>query len=63
MKLVFLCKTTIMATKHIGFKAAAKKVMKEGYSKKVAGAVIASAARKASSKAKAANPRLNRVKG
>jgi uncharacterized protein YoaH (UPF0181 family) len=49
--------------KHPGFKAVEKKVMKEGYSKKEAGAVVASAARKASAKAKKANPRLKKVTG
>lgn len=34
-------------TKHIGFKGAQAKVEKEGYSKKIAGAIIASASRKA----------------
>jgi hypothetical protein len=52
-----------MATKHIGFKGAQAKVQKEGYSKKVAGAIVAKASRNASSAAKKANPRLNRVKG
>ena len=49
--------------KHIGFKGAVSKVEKEGYGKKAAGAIIASASRGASKKAKAANPRLKRVKG
>lgn len=50
--------------KHPGFKAVAAKVAaKEGVSKKSAAAIVASAARKASPKAKAANPRLNKVKG
>lgn len=48
--------------KHIGFKGAVKSVEKEGYSPKVAAKIIASGARKASPKAKAANPRLKRVK-
>ncbi|HWD38911.1 MAG TPA: hypothetical protein VG944_08695 [Fimbriimonas sp.] len=52
-----------MAKKHIGFKAASQQVQKEGYSKKSADAIIASAARNASAKAHKANPRLNRVKG
>ncbi len=52
-----------MATKHMGFKKAQSKVQSEGYSKKSAGAIIASASRKASAKAHKANPRLNRVKG
>jgi len=49
--------------KGMGFKAAQAKVEKEGYSKKSAGKIVASAARKASPAAKAANPRLARVKG
>lgn len=49
--------------KHVGFKGAQSKVEKEGYSKKAAGAIIASASRNASAKAKASNPRLNKVKG
>lgn len=50
--------------KHPGFKAVAAKVAaKEGVSKKSAAAIVASAVRKASPKAKAANPRLNKVKG
>lgn len=48
---------------HPGFKAVAKKVEGEGYTKEQAGAIVASAARKAGKKAKAANPRLKRVKG
>lgn len=52
-----------MATKHPGFKAVQQKVQKEGYSKEQAGAIVASAARKASPAAKAKNPNLNRVKG
>lgn len=53
-----------MATKHGGFKAAVKNVMKGGkYSKEAASAIVASASRNASAKAKQKNPRLNRVKG
>lgn len=53
-----------MSTKHPGFKAVASKISKrEGISKKAAGAILASATRKASSKAKKANPKLSRVKG
>ena len=49
--------------KHPGFKAVQEKIAKrEGISKKRAGAILASATRKASSKAKAANPRLKKVK-
>ena len=51
-----------MATKHIGFKAAQSKIQGEGYSKKSAGAILASATRKASPAAKAKNPKLKKVK-
>lgn len=48
---------------HPGFKAVASKIAaKQGVSKKVASAELAASTRKASSKAKKANPRLNRVK-
>lgn len=49
--------------KHIGFTGAQAKVAKEGYSEKEAGAIVASASRNASKKAKAANPALKKVKG
>lgn len=52
-----------MASKHPGFKAVAKKIQGEGYSAKSAGAILANATRKASAKAKSANPHLKRVKG
>lgn len=53
-----------MAKAHPGFKSVQSKIAaKEGVSQKAAGAILASATRKASSKAKAANPRLKRVKG
>lgn len=48
---------------HPGFKAVQKSIQKEGYSKKAAGAILASKTRKASKKAKAKNPNLKRVKG
>lgn len=52
-----------MAIKHIGFKAVQKSIArKQGVSMKAAGAILASATRKASPSAKRANPRLNRVK-
>lgn len=52
-----------MATKHPGFKAVQKSIAKkEGVSMKAAGAILASATRKASPAAKRANPRLKRVK-
>jgi len=50
--------------KRPGFKAVQSKIAaKQGVSKKAAGAILASSTRKASAKAKAANPRLRRVKG
>jgi hypothetical protein len=49
--------------KHPGFKAVQKSIEGEGYGKKAAGAILAASSRNASSKAKKANPRLNRVKG
>lgn len=53
-----------MAKAHPGFKSAAASIARrEGVSSKAAGAILASATRKASPKAKAANPRLKRVKG
>jgi hypothetical protein len=49
---------------HPGFKSVMNSIAKrEGVSKASAGAILASASRKASSKAKESNPRLNRVKG
>lgn len=49
--------------KHPGFRAVQSRIEREGYSAKAAGAILASSTRKASGKAKAANPRLKRVKG
>lgn len=47
-----------------GFKAVAAGIAKkEGVSKKSAGAILASATRKASPAARKKNPALNRVKG
>ena len=54
-----------MATqsKHPGFKKVQASIArKQGISKKAAGAILASSARKASAKAIKANPRLKRVK-
>jgi uncharacterized protein YoaH (UPF0181 family) len=51
-----------MAVKHIGFGGAVAKVMKSGYSKKSATAIVASASRNASKSAKRANPKLKKVK-
>ena len=49
--------------KHPGFKKVAAGIAaKEGVSKKAAGAILAKSTRNASAKAKAKNPRLNRVK-
>ena len=54
-----------MASKsHPGFKAVASKIAsKEDVSKDRAGAILASATRKASARAKRRNPRLKRVRG
>jgi len=50
--------------KHPGFKAVAKKIArKQGVSIKRASAILAASTRRASAKAKRANPRLKRVKG
>jgi hypothetical protein len=49
--------------KHPGFKEEQKRIMKkEGVSKESAGAILASAARKSSAKAKKENPALKKVK-
>lgn len=51
-----------MASKHPGFQKAASSIArKEGISKQAAGAILASSTRKASAKAKRANPHLKRV--
>ena len=49
--------------KHPGFSGVEKKIEKEGYSPRAAGAILASKTREASPAAKKANPRLARVKG
>lgn len=51
-----------MAKRHPGFARVQRKIEKEGYSKESAGAILASASRKASKSAKKKNPRLKRVK-
>ena len=49
---------------HPGFQSVAKSIARrEGYSMDRAGAILAAATRRASPAAKAANPRLNKVKG
>jgi hypothetical protein len=49
---------------HPGFKAVENKIAKkEGISKERAGAILASASRNASAKAKKSNPSLKKVKG
>jgi hypothetical protein len=48
--------------KHPGFKAVAKKIRGEGYSKSSAGAILANATRNASKSAKAKNQKLKKVK-
>lgn len=50
-----------MSKQHPGFKAVQSKIQSEGYSKKVAGAILANATRHASPEAKKANPALNNV--
>ncbi len=50
-----------MSKAHPGFKAVQSKIAKR-YGKKAAGAILASATRKASAKAKKKNPRLKKVK-
>ena len=53
-----------MAKKHPGFKAVQSSIAKkQGVSKQAAGAILASATRKASPAAKKANPKLKKVKG
>lgn len=52
-----------MKSKHPGFARVQKKIEGEGYSKKAAGAILASKTRGASSAAKKRNPRLKRVRG
>jgi hypothetical protein len=48
---------------HPGFKAAQASIAeRSGVSQKAAGRILAASTRKASAKAKAKNPRLNRVK-
>ncbi len=47
---------------HPGFKTVQKKIEGEGYSKKAAGAILASSTRNASAKAKKRNPKLKKVK-
>lgn len=52
-----------MSNKHPGFAAVQNKISKkEGVSKESAGAILASATRGASAKAKAKNPKLKKVK-
>jgi hypothetical protein len=53
-----------MAKNHPGFKAVAANIAsKEGVSKAQAGAMLAASTRKAGAKARAKNPRLNKVRG
>lgn len=49
--------------KHPGFAKVQSSIEKQGYSKQSAGAILASASRKASAKAKRKNPKLRKVKG
>lgn len=50
------------SSKHPGFAAVQSKIQSEGYSKKAAGAILASKTRAASPAAKKANPNLKKVK-
>lgn len=50
-----------MSKAHPGFKAVQGEIAKK-YGEKAAGAILAASTRKASAKAKKANPRLKRVK-
>lgn len=52
-----------MAKAHPGFASVQKRIEHEGYSKKMAGAILASRTRHASAGARHANSRLKRVKG
>lgn len=52
-----------MAKAHPGFEAVQDKIEHEGYSKKIAGAILAKRTREASKGAKKKNPHLLRVKG
>jgi hypothetical protein len=52
-----------MPKSHPGFKSVQGSIEREGYSKKVAGAILASRTRHASAAAKKKNPNLKRVKG
>lgn len=52
-----------MSKAHPGFKSVQSKIAaRQGVSKKRAGAILASATRRASAKAKRKNPRLKKVK-
>ena len=55
--------TMATSKKHPGFAAVQKKIEASGHSKESAGAILASASRGASAKAKKANPKLGKVKG
>jgi hypothetical protein len=52
-----------MSGKHPGFKEVQGKIEAEGYSKKAAGAILASKTRNASASSKKKNPNLKKVKG
>lgn len=54
---------TMTKKSHPGFKKVQSSIEKEGYSKKAAGAILASSTRNASAAAHKANPRLSKVKG
>ena len=48
---------------HPGFKAVQSKIQHEGYSKEIAGKILAARTRHVSASAKRKNPNLKRVKG
>jgi hypothetical protein len=52
-----------MSQAHPGFSVVQNKIQNEGYSRKVAGAILAARTRNASAAAKKANPNLKKVKG
>lgn len=52
-----------MSKAHPGFKAVQQHIMSEGFSKKIAGKILAARTRGASASAKKHNPHLNKVKG
>lgn len=58
-----MAKKGMVKNPHPGFAAVKNKIEGEGYSEKSAGAILAASSRGASKAAKAANPKLAKVKG